>query len=85
MSLKPSEHQDVSTVLHAVRNALSLVAGYTHHLLRTTPTGSTVAGELDVIRRETQRAVQLLQLIPEGGDQRRPVREKAGREPRGSS
>jgi nitrogen-specific signal transduction histidine kinase len=58
----------VSTVrelLHAVRNSLSLISGYTQYLLLKTAPGQAPAPELRIICRETERAVSLLNLVPE--------------------
>ena len=50
-------------LLHEVRNSLSLVSGHAQYLLLKTP--GEAPSELRIIRREAERAVSLINLVPD--------------------
>jgi len=55
----------IKDLLHAVRNSLSLISGYAQYLLLKSAPGEAPAAELRIICRETERAVSLIDLVPE--------------------
>ena len=66
-STRPPDPHAVGTVrdlMHAVRNSLSLILGYSH-ILRTRPLAQASPESLQTICRESERIARLLSLIPE--------------------